>query len=158
MMEKEVCPNIKGEEGVCYSYDRFGGRAGCVGCPLADTLPGGVFGDEDPLPGLTKHIKKNTLISRISACSQHEEKSSKIELDKKDCKLLLEILNDYVDRVSKALEKVNEGIQDTQSYVDFYKENKECKDDFSSELHLLLARSVNLDNILEALKGSSASL
>lgn len=157
MEKKEICPNPNGEEGICYSYDRFGDRTGCLGCPLADTIPNGVFGDGDPLPGLTRKIKRDTLLSQISVCSQYEENCpSEIKLGKEDCKLLLEIINDYVDRMTSAVSKINEGIQNTQSAINFYKENQINKDDFSSELHLLLVRAVNLDDILKAIEGSSA--
>lgn len=55
---KEVCPNPDGESGKCYSFDRFGDRTGCLGCPLADTIPGGIFDKGDPLPGLTKQLEE----------------------------------------------------------------------------------------------------
>lgn len=54
---KPVCPNPNGEYGICYSFDKFEGRAGCLSCPLAETIPGGIFDQGDPLPGLTKQLK-----------------------------------------------------------------------------------------------------
>lgn len=54
----ETCPNPNGELGICYSFDRHGDRCGCVGCPLLDTLPNGMFNEGDPLPGLTNMLKE----------------------------------------------------------------------------------------------------
>lgn len=57
-MEREKCPNPNGEIGICYAFDRHGDRCGCVGCPLLDTLPGGLFNEGDPLEGLTKILEE----------------------------------------------------------------------------------------------------
>lgn len=54
-----TCPNPNGELGICYSFDRHGDRCGCVGCPLLDTLPNGMFNEGDPLPGLTNMLKES---------------------------------------------------------------------------------------------------
>lgn len=55
------CPNPNGEEGICYSFDRYGDRCGCVGCSLLDTLPNGMFNEGDLLPGLTEQLKKGEI-------------------------------------------------------------------------------------------------
>lgn len=52
------CPNPNGEHGICYSYDRFGDRTGCITCPLVNTLPNGIFNEGDPLPGLSKMLQE----------------------------------------------------------------------------------------------------
>lgn len=55
MNKEEKCPNPDGKPGICYSFDKYSDRAGCLGCPLYTTE---MFEAEDPLPGLTKIIEK----------------------------------------------------------------------------------------------------
>lgn len=160
MEEKEVCPNPNGELGICYSFDRFGDRCGCVGCPLLDTLPNGMFNEGDPLPGLSKQIDLKMLLSKIVACSQYMADQEKfpgdITLNKKECKMVLELIDDLSNRIEYATKLTEEGIDNAETAMKFYKENRENKDDYASELHLLLVRAINLDDILKALKNSSA--
>ena len=49
------CINPNGEHGLCYQFDRFGDRSGCLGCSCYTQE---MFNQEDPLPGLTKMINK----------------------------------------------------------------------------------------------------
>ena len=54
---KAKCPNPEGKLGICYGFDRYGDRCGCmaINCNLlTDKLYGS---NGDPLPGLTKQIK-----------------------------------------------------------------------------------------------------
>lgn len=48
---EDKCPNPNGEEGICYTFDKFGDRAGCLGCEL-------YIQQQDPLPGLTAKLKE----------------------------------------------------------------------------------------------------
>ena len=57
MDAREKCPNPNGEEGICYAFDRYGDRCGCVNCELLETLPNGIFNEGNPLPGLSKKSK-----------------------------------------------------------------------------------------------------
>ena len=88
-MNDEKCPNPLGVEGICYSFDRFGDRTGCLGCPLADTIPDGVFDMGDPLPGLSKQLKEQQLVSKIKLCSELGED---LTLSSDDCIILSNIL------------------------------------------------------------------
>ena len=56
-MKDKKCPNPNGEPGICYNFDRFGDRCGCVGCELLETLPNGMMNESNPLPGLAKQLK-----------------------------------------------------------------------------------------------------
>lgn len=55
------CPNPDGKEGICYQFDRFGDRAGCLGCELYTKE---MFDKDDPLPGLTEKLKKIIGVSK----------------------------------------------------------------------------------------------
>lgn len=49
------CPNPNEELGICYSFDRYGDRLGCIGCDLfTEEMQNG----KDLLPGLTKILKE----------------------------------------------------------------------------------------------------
>ena len=88
-MDNEKCPNPFGVEGICYSFDRFGDRTGCLGCPLADTIPDGVFGMGDPLPGLTKKLEEQHLINLIKLSGKSGDE---LTLSSHDCIILTKLL------------------------------------------------------------------
>lgn len=64
-VKEETCPNPNGEEGICYNFDRLGGRCGCMDCELLDTLPNGMFNEGDPLPGLTKQLNVQHYLTAV---------------------------------------------------------------------------------------------
>lgn len=88
-MDNEKCPNPFGVEGICYSFDRFGDRTGCLGCPLADTIPGGVFDMGDPLPGLTRQLEEQHLINLIKLAGKSGDK---LTLSSHDCIILTKLI------------------------------------------------------------------
>lgn len=123
-MEKEKCPNPNGELGICYSFDRFGDRCGCVGCPLLNTLPNGIFNERDPLPGLTKQISNS----------------------KKDA-----VLN-ILKQMKSIQDKLENGMDVIESNIKFLQECQENKDDYASELHMLTRDSVYVEESLNKIK------
>lgn len=74
MNDKEICPNPNGELGICYKFDRFGDRCGCVGCKLLETLPNGMMNEGDPLPGLTKQLTEANKLYLIKCLCEEERK------------------------------------------------------------------------------------
>lgn len=156
MDKVEKCPNPNGELGICYSFDRFGGRCGCVGCPLLETLPKGMFNEGDPLPGLSKQINVNALIEKIKMGSQTN--ASDTIIDKDECKLLADIINE-LSMILKEGEKIaKEGINNTETAINFYRESQEYKGEYASELHLLTVRLTNLSDISRIFQLHSAPL
>lgn len=61
IVNEEKCPNPNGIKGICYQFDKFGDRAGCLGCELYTKE---MFDKDDPLPGLTEKLKKIIGISK----------------------------------------------------------------------------------------------
>lgn len=122
-MEKGKCPNPNGELGICYAFDRFGDRCGCVGCELLETLPNGMMNEGDPLPGLTHQLN-----------SKEKRRDS---------------LQRILDKMQTIKEKSDNGIDVIESNIKFLKDCQENKDDYASELHILTRDSVYLTEIAE---------
>lgn len=157
-MSNKVCPNPNGEEGICYSFDRFGGREGCVGCKLLNTLPNGMFNEGDPLPGLTKQIAIKELFSKIAACSQYEHDlelwPGLMTINKEDCKMILDLIDATKAGIDEVIKIVEEGILDVEHMIEFYKEDGES---CASEIHILTTRVIHLNTILDKLKNIATS-
>ena len=93
MSNLKVCPNPYGERGICYLFDKYGDRTGCLGCPLVETIPGGVFDLGDPLPGLTRQLSGKYMVNKLRDCIQN---NSELILSSGECKILLDLLDkDY---------------------------------------------------------------
>jgi hypothetical protein len=121
---EEKCPNPNGELGICYSFDRFGDRCGCVGCPLLKTLPKGIMNEGDPLPGLTKQIENTKQNSILDILRQMKFIQNKLE----------------------------NGIDTIDSNIKFLQECQEQKDDYASELHILTRDYMYLNESYEEIE------
>lgn len=171
--ELETCPNPNGELGICYSFDKYGDRCGCIGCPLLDTLPNGLMNEGDPLPGLTKQLVELTkeretqdIIDYYQTDLIKDENNEGYFNEKfktfvhyglngkaMDCcpisyKYIME-LEAAIKRIKDIVEISRENIKERE---DFYKGNIVNKGDFASELHLLMACDIFMIDIAHVIK------
>lgn len=168
MEKQEICPNPNGETGICYDFDRHRDRTGCLGCSLFNTIP---HHTEDPLPGLTKMIKeqqdRKKEIENQEIIDKYRTDLIKSDINEgyynerfktfvhygidgrpMDC---CPISYKYILQLEALIKNISEHIKISRGNInereEFYKSNQVNKDDFASELHLLMTCDLFLTDL-----------